>query len=145
MKPLSIGKPNIKQTRKKKSLRAIEQGFSDIAAGRTRPFEDFDRDFRENTAAPSVMSYQIAPTAQALADVDRFLTGFPPAAKTVPLAGISHFGTQRSVSNNSHVHVPLLPNRADFQKKFVQYYFSIIVRNSHKFHASSGFLTSMSG
>jgi hypothetical protein len=37
---------NQTDSEKEETLRAIEQGFSDIAAGRTRSFEDFDREFR---------------------------------------------------------------------------------------------------
>ena len=37
---------------KEDTLRAIEQGFSDITAGRTRPFEDFDREFRAKQVCP---------------------------------------------------------------------------------------------
>jgi hypothetical protein len=34
------------------TLRAIEKGFSYIAAGRTRSFEDFDREFRAKHGLP---------------------------------------------------------------------------------------------
>jgi hypothetical protein len=37
---------------KEDTLRAIEQGFSDLTAGRTRPFEDFDREFRSKHGLP---------------------------------------------------------------------------------------------
>jgi hypothetical protein len=37
---------------KEDALKAIEQGFSDIAAGRTRPFEEFDREFRSKHGLP---------------------------------------------------------------------------------------------
>ena len=38
---------------KEETLRAIEQGFSDITAGRTRPFEDSDREFRAKHGLPA--------------------------------------------------------------------------------------------
>jgi hypothetical protein len=38
---------------KEDTLRAIEQGFSDITAGKTRPFEDFDREFRAKHGLPA--------------------------------------------------------------------------------------------
>jgi hypothetical protein len=30
------------------TLEAIRQGLADVEAGRVRPFEDFDREFRQN-------------------------------------------------------------------------------------------------
>ncbi len=41
------------EAEKEDTLRAIEQGFSDIAAGRTLPFEDFDREFRTKHGLPA--------------------------------------------------------------------------------------------
>jgi hypothetical protein len=35
------------------TLRAIGQGLSDVEAGRTRPFEEFDREFRSKHGLPS--------------------------------------------------------------------------------------------
>jgi hypothetical protein len=35
------------------TLRAICQGLSDVEAGRTRPFEEFDREFRAKHGLPS--------------------------------------------------------------------------------------------
>ena len=29
------------------TLKAIQRGFADVKAGRVRPFEDFDREFRQ--------------------------------------------------------------------------------------------------
>jgi hypothetical protein len=43
---------NQSDAEKENTLRAIEQGFSDIAAGRTRSFEDFDREFRSKHGMP---------------------------------------------------------------------------------------------
>jgi hypothetical protein len=34
------------------TLEAIREGLADMHAGRTRPFEDFDRDFRERHGLP---------------------------------------------------------------------------------------------
>jgi predicted DNA-binding antitoxin AbrB/MazE fold protein len=34
------------------TVEAIRQGFADLEAGRTRPFEDFDREFRARHGLP---------------------------------------------------------------------------------------------
>ena len=43
---------NSPEQKKEETLQAIQQGFSDVEAGRTRPFEDFDREFRQKHGLP---------------------------------------------------------------------------------------------
>jgi hypothetical protein len=43
---------NSPEQEKEETLRAIQQGLADVAAGRTRPFEDFDREFRQKHGLP---------------------------------------------------------------------------------------------
>jgi hypothetical protein len=38
---------NSSEQEREETLQAIRQGFADIEAGRVRPFEDFDREFRQ--------------------------------------------------------------------------------------------------
>ena len=37
---------------RRESLQAIREGLDDVAAGRTRPFEEFDREFRGRHGLP---------------------------------------------------------------------------------------------
>jgi hypothetical protein len=37
---------------REETLKAIEQGLLDVAAGRARPFDDFDREFRSRHGLP---------------------------------------------------------------------------------------------
>jgi hypothetical protein len=43
---------NSSEDEKSKTIRAIQQGLADVEAGRTRPFEDFDREFRLRHSLP---------------------------------------------------------------------------------------------
>jgi hypothetical protein len=38
---------NASDEQREETLEAIQQGFADVEAGRVRPFEDFDREFRQ--------------------------------------------------------------------------------------------------
>lgn len=43
---------NSTEEEKEESIRAIQRGLDDLHAGRTRPFEEFDREFRERHGLP---------------------------------------------------------------------------------------------
>jgi hypothetical protein len=43
---------NETQAEQEETLQAIREGLDDMHAGRTRPFEDFDREFRERHRLP---------------------------------------------------------------------------------------------
>jgi hypothetical protein len=43
---------NAPEAEREETLRAIREGLDDMDAGRTRPFEEFDREFRERNGLP---------------------------------------------------------------------------------------------
>jgi hypothetical protein len=43
---------NAPEAEREETLRAIQRGLDDLHAGRTRPFEEFDREFRERHGLP---------------------------------------------------------------------------------------------
>lgn len=43
---------NSPEEEREETLRAIQRGLDDMYAGRTRPFEEFDREFRERHGLP---------------------------------------------------------------------------------------------
>ena len=43
---------NSPEEEREEALRAIRRGLEDMYAGRTRPFEEFDREFRERHGLP---------------------------------------------------------------------------------------------
>jgi hypothetical protein len=44
---------NSPEEEKEEAIRAIQRGLADMYAGRTRPFEEFDREFRERHRLPA--------------------------------------------------------------------------------------------
>lgn len=51
--PALWGIANETDQEREKTVEAIRQGLADVDAGRTRPFEDFDREFRAKRGLPS--------------------------------------------------------------------------------------------
>jgi hypothetical protein len=47
---------NSPEEEREETIRAIERGLDDMHAGRTRPFEEFDREFRARHGLPACLS-----------------------------------------------------------------------------------------
>ncbi|OJW05630.1 MAG: hypothetical protein BGO49_22180 [Planctomycetales bacterium 71-10] len=51
--PIAPRSPGLADEDHGESLRAIREGLAEVAAGRSRPFEDFEREFRARHGLPA--------------------------------------------------------------------------------------------
>ena len=92
---------------REETLRAIGKGLADLEAGRMRPFEEFDREFREARPPVSAMSYRIQPSAQAEEDIERIFDWLSKRSPDGAARWYESFwdGTPKTMHFNSEVRV----------------------------------------